>query len=73
MVTFRFKQYRVHLDRRCDPCCLSLDNLSPAHFVASRRDEGVERHVLRFERRDSQSLLFENPAQRRDQNALSNR
>ena len=37
------------------------------------RDEGIERHVLGFERRDPDSILAEDAAQRRDQHALADR
>ena len=50
---------------------MGLYHLSPAHLAAVLRHERIQRHVLRLERRHANSLLQENPAQRRRQHALA--
>ena len=70
IIALRFNRNRVHRDRWRDTRRFGLDDLSASDFLAGRGDERIERHVLRLERRDTQSLLLENPAQRGDKNAF---
>ena len=53
IIAFRFQQHRVHGDRRRNARRFGLDHLGAADLVAGGGYEGVERHVLRLERRDS--------------------
>ena len=72
-VALRLEQDRVHVDVVGDAGRLGLHRLGPPDLAALRRDEGVERHVLRLERRDAQPLLAKQPAERRDEQALAHR
>ena len=50
---------------------LRLHDLGPAHLEAVGCYGGVERHILRLERRDAQAVLRENAAQPRADEALA--
>ena len=71
--TFGFQQHRVHVDRGNHTRRFRLDRLRPPDLEPILGHSRVQREVLRLERSDSQPLLFENPAQRRDQNAFADR
>ena len=70
-VARRFEQYGVHTGVGRDSGGLCLYGLRAAYFQPVRRDVAVERHILTFERRDAQAVLFEYPAERRTQQALA--
>ncbi len=50
---------------------LGLHDLGAAHLAAVARDERIERHVLRLERRHANAVLEQNAAQGRRQHALA--
>ena len=47
------QQDRIHLDARLNAGGLGLHRLGASNLAAVGRDERVERHVLRLERRDA--------------------
>src|ERR1700755_2284510 len=49
---------------RLDTCSLSLHCLRPPDLVTFTRGKRVERHVLGFERRDIETILPQDAAQR---------
>ena len=61
----------VHIGRGLDPGRGGLELLRTADFRAVAANGGVIRHVLRFERRDANAAPGEDPAERRDQEALA--
>jgi hypothetical protein len=61
----RLDEDRVHVDRRRDATGFRLHRLRAADLEAFRRRGGIERHVLRLERRHAQPAIRENPAERR--------
>ena len=65
------EQYRIHPHVRQDAGRLRLHDLRAAHLQPVCRDIGVERHILRFKRGDPVSVLPEDPAQPRCEEALS--
>ena len=73
IVGFRLQQYGVHVDCRLHTRRLRLHHLGASRLPAVVGDEGVQRHVLRFERRHIPAVLAQDPAQRRHQNALAYR
>jgi hypothetical protein len=50
---------------------LGLDHLGAAHLAAVPGDEGIERHVLRLERRHAHAVLQEDPAEGRREHTLA--
>ena len=66
-----FEQHRVHVAVGRKAAGPRLHRLSTADLTAIHGDRAIERHVLRFERRDACAATREQPAQARDQRALS--
>ena len=67
----RLEKNGVHAHVRRDARGLRLHDLRAPHLAARGGDEGVERHVLAFERRDSVAVLPENAAQSGAEDALA--
>jgi hypothetical protein len=67
----RLQENRVHVRFGFNACSFCLNNLSPADFTAVAANVRIQRHVLRFEGRDTNSTLSQNAAQRRDKDALA--
>ena len=70
-VARRLEQDGVHAHIGRDAGGFRLHHLCAAHLAAVRRDERIERHVLRLERRDPVAVLPENAAQRRAEQTLA--
>ncbi len=66
----RLDQHRVHLYGRRHPARLGLQRLRAADFTAVHGGGGIERHVLRLERRHAVAAIRENAAQRRHDQRL---
>ena len=73
MVGFWLEQYRVHFYYRSDTGGLGLNNLRPAHFSAVGGHPGIQRYILRLERRGPIAILGEYSAQGSNKNALAHR
>src|SRR2546425_938980 len=71
VLTLGLQEDRVHVDGRLDAGGLRLRGLGPADLAPVGGDGGVERHVLRLERRDTIALPGEDPAERRGEQALA--
>src|ERR1041385_486968 len=56
---------------RLDTCSFSLHCLRPPYLVTFTGGEGVEGHVLRFERRDIETILPQDAAQRSHRERLA--
>jgi hypothetical protein len=70
-VATRLEQHRVHVGGRLDARRGRLHRLGAADLGAVQRHEGVQRHVLRLERRHLHALPGQPPAQPGYQHALS--
>ena len=70
-VGVRLEQDRIYPRVRFDAARLRLDDLCAAHFAAIARDEGVQRHVLRLERCDTETVLQQDAAERGGQHTLA--
>ena len=70
-VARRLEQNRIHAHIRVEPARLRLHRLGAADLAAVRGDEGVQRHVLRLEGGDRESVLQQGAAESGRQNALS--
>ena len=71
LVGVGFQQQRIHVRVALHACGFGLYDLRPAHFAAVGRHEGVQGHVLGFERRGVVSVLPENAAESRSEQALA--
>ncbi len=58
----RFEQHRVHTHIWRDPRGFRLKNLRPPHLFTIRRNTRIKRHILRFKRRGTQTILIKNAA-----------
>ena len=67
----RLEQDRVHARVRLDARSLGLHHLCAPHLSAIFRDEGVERHVLALEGRNTITVLLQNTAKPRGKQALA--
>jgi hypothetical protein len=56
------EEYRVHMDRRRGTRSLCLQRLGAADLEAFDRRGRVERHILRFERSDADTVIREDAA-----------
>ncbi len=72
-VAARLEQDGVHVGRRLDAAGGGLGGLRPADLGAVGGDVGVERHVLRLERRDPHALAGQPPADPGGDDALARR
>ena len=70
-VAARLEQHRVHVGDRLDARRGGLHGLRAADLGAVHRDERVQRHVLRLERRHLHALPGQPPAQPGHQHALA--
>ena len=70
-VALRLEQDRVHVDGRLDARRLGLRRLRAPDLAAVGGHRGVERHVLRLERRHAIARAREQPAERRGEEALA--
>ena len=66
-----FQEDGVHVDHRREPRRLCLRDLRASHLAPVECDIGVQRHILRLKRHNAPSLLQEDTAERRRQNALA--
>ncbi len=71
VVRLGLQEDRVHLHRRLDARGLRLRGLSPADLAAVGGDRGVERHVLRLERRHPETGAREDATEGRREQALA--
>ena len=65
------EQHRVEAHARLEPARGGLQRLRPPDLAAVEGDDGVVGHVLRLERRHRQPAPRKQPAQPRDQHALT--
>ena len=72
MVGLWLEQDRVHFHAGFDAGGLGLDGLGAADFAAVGGDVGVVGHILGLEGGDTEPVLAEDAAQRRNQDALAN-
>jgi hypothetical protein len=61
-IGFRFQQDRVHIHVRKKSTSLRLKRLSPSNLSAFGRNERIQRHILRFKRRNLYSGPMEHTA-----------
>ncbi len=59
----RLKKNRIHQHRRLHAAGLRLHRLGPSHFQSLLRHAGIQRHILRFERRHPIAILRKNAAE----------
>ena len=70
-VVGRFQEDRVHVRVRGDPASLGLNDLRASHLATFGSRVGVERHILCFKGRRMITILLENAAEGRVNDALA--
>jgi hypothetical protein len=70
-LAFRLEQDRIHINRRTQPACFGLNGLRSPDLSTGGAYSRIVGHVLRFERGDANPGFGEQPAQRRNDDALT--
>ena len=70
-IVCRFQEDRIHVTFGFDARRFGLGCLGSADFAAVAAHVGIQRHILRFEWRDSNPALIQDPAQRRSKDAFA--